>query len=176
MRFSLHTCGVSRTTSRFSRYRIRNYFDFLLYACRVMALNHSSHTARAESWHRITVLTLHVQSHGTGSQFSHCTCRVTALDHCFHSAHAKSRHCTAFSFQTFRKFNAKHFLLFRVKTSMSQVVNRQDNQSQSHSVLQSQTLSFARTPSGCLPPMPDLHCGHVQRCANNSTLSVFLCA
>ena len=47
-----------------------------------MALDHSSHTARAESRHWITVFTLHVQSHGIGSLFLHCTCRVTALDHC----------------------------------------------------------------------------------------------
>ena len=60
--------------------------------CRVMALNHSSHTARAESRHWITAPTLHVQSHGTESQFSHCTCRVTALDHSSHTARAESWH------------------------------------------------------------------------------------
>ena len=38
----------------------------------------------------ITVFTLQVQSHGTKSQFSHCTCRVMALHHIFYFKHFRN--------------------------------------------------------------------------------------
>ena len=59
---------------------------------------------------------LHVQSHGIGSQLSHCTCRVMALDHSSHTARAESRHwITVFILHIYSHGTAPTFFISKIQ-------------------------------------------------------------